>query len=504
MRLPHYDWMTPLTLFFVALLTRLPFTSKLLYNLDSVHFALALDKYDIYRHQPQPPGYFLYVMLGQAINHVAHDAHTSYLVISVIFSGLTVVAVYYLGMALFNPETGRWAALLALTSPLLWFYGEIASPYVVAAFFNTWIALLFWRLWHHEHKWLYPSAIILGIAAGIRQELLIFLFPLWFFCLRGLAWHKILGALIMLGMTVGFWFIPMLILTGGPERYFLAVHEEWDSFMSSFTVWNAGLASRTVFLTTLAKAVSYGIGMGIIFLPFALYVRLRMGSWRLISRDKILFFVLWLLPAFLFYVFIFMQPSNLTFGFFFIPAFLVLMYPSIEYAASEGKRLIRGLHPAVRSICSVTLGMIILVNAGVFLLTDSPVSASQIRRHDRDLSTLLSGIEKNFPAQRTIVLNDRAYTLFSYRHIQYYLPDYRTYLADGPLHNDRGERWHVFGGIHRETFFSDTIEIPPTARYVVHFIDPSDHEYGRELKAKHIQRLSLDDHNVLFYEEIKR
>src|SRR3989304_7179112 len=112
------DWITPLALFLITLLTRIPFTSKLLYNLDSVHFALPLEKYYVYLHQPHPPGYFLYVMMGRAINLFVQDANTSYLVISVVFSGLTVVAVYYLGMAIFNKETGLWAALLALTSPL--------------------------------------------------------------------------------------------------------------------------------------------------------------------------------------------------------------------------------------------------------------------------------------------------------------------------------------------------------------------------------------------------
>src|SRR5437870_4376668 len=171
-------WLWPIILFVVTLFTRIPFTSRFLYDQDAVQFALALEKYDVYLHQPHPPGYFVYVMLGKLINLFFHDANSSFLLLSLIGSGLTVVAVYYLGFIIFDRETGLWAAAFALTSPLLWYYGELALTYAVAAFFNTWIAILCWRLLQKESRSLYLSAVILGITGGIRQDVLIFLFPL--------------------------------------------------------------------------------------------------------------------------------------------------------------------------------------------------------------------------------------------------------------------------------------------------------------------------------------
>src|SRR5438552_14493119 len=111
-----------LILFTITLLIRIPFTSRLLYDQDSVQFTLATEKYDVYLHQPHPPGYFLYVMSGRLLNLFFHDANSSFLVLSLVGSGLTVVAVYYLGVAIFDRETGLWAALFGLTSPLLWYY----------------------------------------------------------------------------------------------------------------------------------------------------------------------------------------------------------------------------------------------------------------------------------------------------------------------------------------------------------------------------------------------
>jgi len=124
-------------LFIVTILSHLPFTSRFLYHYDSVQFALALEKYDVYLHQPHPPGYFLYVMAGKLLDHFIQDASTSFIAMSVVASGLTVVAIYYLARAIFNGNTAWWARWLAVTSPLLWFYGEVALSYIVAAFFKS-------------------------------------------------------------------------------------------------------------------------------------------------------------------------------------------------------------------------------------------------------------------------------------------------------------------------------------------------------------------------------
>ena len=107
----------PLFLFLLTLISRLPFTSKYLYHLDSGHFALVPLDYNLVLNQPHPPGYFLYVMLGKLLYPFASDANTTFVLISIIFSGLTVAAIYLLGKKIFDASVGTIAALLALTSP---------------------------------------------------------------------------------------------------------------------------------------------------------------------------------------------------------------------------------------------------------------------------------------------------------------------------------------------------------------------------------------------------
>ena len=67
-------------------LTRTVFRSRFLYDLDSVNFALALQRFDPAVHQPHPPGYFLYVCLGKLSNAIFHDANTALVIISILAS----------------------------------------------------------------------------------------------------------------------------------------------------------------------------------------------------------------------------------------------------------------------------------------------------------------------------------------------------------------------------------------------------------------------------------
>ena len=133
----------PWIFFFLGIATRVPFTSRLLLNMDSCQFALALEKFDITVHQPHPPGYFLYIMLGRLLNVFIADANTVYVSISVFFSGIAIAAVYLLGRDIFGRKIGTIAALLALSSPSFWFHGEVALTYIVEAFFSTITAIFF-------------------------------------------------------------------------------------------------------------------------------------------------------------------------------------------------------------------------------------------------------------------------------------------------------------------------------------------------------------------------
>jgi hypothetical protein len=63
----------PVTLFSALLIvfivvTRWPLAPRYLYYFDSANFALSLEKFDPAIHQPQPPGYALFVGLIRLIH----------------------------------------------------------------------------------------------------------------------------------------------------------------------------------------------------------------------------------------------------------------------------------------------------------------------------------------------------------------------------------------------------------------------------------------------------
>jgi hypothetical protein len=445
------DFFLVSTLFLLTIITRIPFASKFLYHWDSGQFALALDEYDITVHQPHPPGYFLYVMLGRLLHLFINDANTVFVSISVVFSGLTVITIYYLGKEIFDKKIAILAAAIALTSPNLWFHGEVALTYIVEAFFSTAVALLCWRILKGEHKYIWLSVIALGIAGGIRQNTAVFLFPLWLFSVKGVPIRKFIASLGLLVVVCLFWFVPMIWLTGGWNAYHSAFRELWLFNTGHVSVFEQGWATFKIFLSSLFKFTIYGVGIGILILGFAVYSLVRHGRLRYLNKTKILFFFLWILPSVFFYLTIFIHPANPGYVLIFLPALVVLTAVSVVYISA-------GVRHFINMDFSIPMAfLLVITNMLLFFYSKYPVSYNEIRNHDRDLSIILSSI-KTFNPLNTIIFTE-GYIFFSYRHIMYYLPEYRVYSHEfrkAPT----GEIRKTFWGMNRETFLSDEIDLP--------------------------------------------
>ena len=496
------NWRVQTLIFFVlTLLTRLPFTSRFLFDHDSVQFALALRKFDVYLHQPHPPGYFLYVLTGRVIDVVLQDANASLVWISIVASALAVAVIFNLGSALFGRRAGWWAALLALTSPMLWFYGEVALTYVVGACFAGLTALLCWKLFQDDRRRLYLSPIVLGIGAGFRPDLLLFLFPLWICAVARLGWRQVAKLLLLLAATVALWFIPMLLATGGLTRYFLALWELWQYNNDRYSIWHAGLASRTDTIITLVGVMSYGVGIGGVFILLSIYGLIRSGEWRTIAKSKALFLSLWIAPPLLFFVVVLIPPYKYAYGLIYLPALLLVVPSAVEHTLNRAGKIIRAADRIPRRSGSFILASLVIINMIVFGLTESGYSVAALRTHERILSTIFSGIERNFPSASTIILGRQRSTFSGYRHVQYYLPDYKVYLADQQT-NIRGEKWHAFGARYGKTILSKEVEIPPGTRKIIFLVDPYFPEADTDLTKMNLRQIPLDNKYTLYYKDI--
>jgi hypothetical protein len=493
------NWHVQSVIFFITtLLTRLPFRSDYLYDHDSVQFALGIKNYDVYLHQPHPPGYFLYVYTAKLIDYFIRDANLSLVWISIIGSALTVAVIYNLGSALFGRREGWWAALIAVTSPMFWFYGEVALTYVIAACFASLVGLFTWRLLTGSGRWIYLFPVVLGVAAGFRQDLLMFLGPLWLTGLTKTNYRTFTIASLLLLITLMLWFVPMLIATGGSARYFSALSELWQYNNANQSI--LGQSSRFDSLLTLVGFLSYGIGVGTIFLLFSGYAVIRTGEWRTLPGNKLLFFASWLAPALLFFTFIFIPPYKYSYGLVVVPAFLLLTPPAVRHALTALKTVTGFSGLSGEHAPTFILSLLVVSNSLVFCFTDSGFSVSGLRTHDQLISTIFSGIKQHFPSEGTLILGRQRSTFSGYRHTQYYLPQYQVYLVDEHL-NLRGQNWHVFGARNGRTTLSDHLETPPGTERIIFLADPYFPESNSDLPKMNLRTLRISDTYTLYYRE---
>src|SRR6476469_4350920 len=91
-------------------LSRYLFRSHLLYDIDSVNFALGVGRFDPTVHQPHPPVYFLYIYLAKLVNSFLHDPNAALVTISIAASCGAVVMIYLLAFDWFGEKAARFAA----------------------------------------------------------------------------------------------------------------------------------------------------------------------------------------------------------------------------------------------------------------------------------------------------------------------------------------------------------------------------------------------------------
>ena len=323
------DFLIPLILGLLVVITRLPFTSKFLYEWDSVNYSLAFENYNILQQQPHPPGYLLYVALGKAVNYIFNDPNTSMIFLSVLFSVLSVILVYFMAKDIFSRKVGIISALLLIFNPFIWFYGEIASIYIFEAFFSILIAYSSYKLFKGDEKFIYISALVLGLSGGFRTDILEFMLPLWIFCIWSARIHyiKIAKGLLTFIVAISLWLVPAVILTGGMESYIHILR--YTSEAASYTSLIFGASIGQQILNTGVCIIWSLVGLTLIgLLITALFItyhreNLKSKFISYLKKPLIIFFLLWIIPSFLFYLFIYiMKPGYLLTV---IPAVMIIL-----------------------------------------------------------------------------------------------------------------------------------------------------------------------------------
>jgi hypothetical protein len=251
----------PAGLALAFLLLHLPYLPASLEDLDSVNFALGMRDYDVARHQPHPPGYPVFIALAKAANLFAPSEARALALVSVVTGALGVLAIGVLFRRLGGARApGVWwiaATVVAMTAPLYWF--TAARPLSDVAGLAAALAVQALTLGARSSRALAAAAFGAGIAAGVRSQVVWLTVPLltvkllvargWLLDGRGPApAHRATSiqppatgrALAAFGAGLAVWFVPLVVVSGGPAAYWRALFNQGsEDFVNIQMLWNA-------------------------------------------------------------------------------------------------------------------------------------------------------------------------------------------------------------------------------------------------------------------------
>ena len=391
------SWRVSLALFGLALLTRLPFATSNLYAPDSVLYARGMELFDPFDQRPQPPGYLWYILLLRGIDLVTHDPNRAMTIVSALAGAATVALVYLLAARLYDERTGRVSALFALTAVTFWAYGGVAYPYTLLAALTTLCALLFWRALDPTEtragrglRLLIASAVW-GLAIGFRSDLAIFLAPLWLLAATRATIATAGFSASIVAALVGGWVLASAYADGGLARFLEAVRIQSQFVDDRYSV----LGNGPIAIYRNVYELGRFLGRGLYFLiPLVAVTLISTEARRIELRDRLrtAFMALWLLTPLAFYVFIHVGEYGYIFSM--LPV-LAMLAARGAIALAKGMRMPR----TFKWIVAVA----VLGNAAIYLLSDTPLSARDIARHDRGIDEKVAYLSSFAPDATQVV-----------------------------------------------------------------------------------------------------
>ena len=153
-----------------TVLLRLPFLTPRLAHWDAVNYALGLHDFNVAAHQPHPPGSPYFILIGRAALAIAGDDNTALILVSLVASVGAVLGEYALARLLFGSRAGFLAAVVLMTQPVFWGYGSMGMPWTLLACLALAIGLACQMLLRGRRWLVIPSALLMGLASGLRLE----------------------------------------------------------------------------------------------------------------------------------------------------------------------------------------------------------------------------------------------------------------------------------------------------------------------------------------------
>jgi hypothetical protein len=481
-----------LATFAVILLTRWLIAPRYLYYFDSINFALALEEFDPSRHQPQPPGYPLFVALGRILHWFVPEVELVFLLAGAIGATLAVLLLWLLGEHMFGRKEGILAALLLLFHPAFWLAGVTNQVRIFLAAGALAVALPAWFAWREDAQGQYftAAAALLGVMSGFRPDLVLFLLPL--VVMSGLHSRRPARSFAAAGMQLLLYMIPwvaaLAIKAGGLGRLYallttyLAAESRKDSVLLG-----AALAPAQAMIFQAFVWNMLGLLSCVWAVPWAAR-RFRNSSFR----QGLPFLAAWFLPPFLFHCFVHVGDPDQTLVT--VPVICLLggwlLARFLDAASTARSRRIRWI---------VAIVLVVDVNALLFFRPlPSPATAASYRVVewvDNQAAGAFTAI-RELKASGPVFLV-ACQTPLAWRKVAYYFPDDPMLVLPECLtgHSDPSTAWIVQHNKTRppETDGDGTILLPADRRIIWLLLPEA------QAKAALEAAISLSLHEPLLY-----
>ena len=330
----------------------LPFLAPSLEDIDSINFALGLHDFNPALHQPHPPGYPVYMVLGRLSLLVTGSDALALAIWSAIGGAAAIVGAWRLFAAverwrspLDSSVTARIAiaaAALLAVSPLFWVSGlrpMSDTPGLAAVLWAQALAVEGIR----DGRRLWIGALLAGIAGGIRIQTLALTLPLLFI---GVVAQRAWKPLIALGAGVLAWAVPLVMATGGVAGYRAALASQaGEDFAWVDMLWSNPTPRRLAFSLYETFVLPWGavpLARVVLAIAAAGFIVALLRTWRALAL---------MLVAFVPYV-----PYHLLFQETITVRYALPVMPLVAWLAIQGATLARGaMLPAAALLAAAAL-----------------------------------------------------------------------------------------------------------------------------------------------------
>lgn len=401
-----------LILFIASFILRLFLRSNYLDDWDSVQFALALNNYSLIYHQPHPPGYPVYIFFGRIIDLAFKDAQLALTFMSALFGSLCLIPTYLLARKFFDDRTAISAALILSLVPASLLFSEVAMSDIVSMFFITATIYLLW-LSTTSIKYFYIAAFVLGITMGIRQTDFL-LIPLFLITAIYIGQRKAFVysiAIMLAGILL--WLIPVILDTGLSK--FIAVQSiQGQIAIASRTLTEFSLSSLMLTLRSLFELFISGWSpVFIVFLGstlIAIMIKIHMNKKCSVDKRAV-FMMAWIIPYLSFFALVYLL---------YIPRYILPIFPALAIVFAFS---ITTIVDCIRERSQRNL--MLLFFAAVIILMGFQAISQAYALHDSVPAPVQAAqyIKEHYDPQDTLIVAGD-----SFRHFQYYLPEYTVKL----------------------------------------------------------------------------